>query len=291
VYDSILLLLSGTLRPPIFRYHTAAIHMSDTEYTIWFDRLSLSAVFLLTIVFVVLAIAVGTGLARIGRQWSDGEGGEAIGSVVGATLGLVAFIMAFTFGMTASRYDARKQLLLEEANAIGTTYLRAGLLAEPFPTEVRALLREYVGLRLRLAREPDTIAQAIARSEEIQDRLWSQVEQMSRSTPPSVLQVLFVQSLNEMIDLQTKRVTVGRQYRVPGTIWLALYLVSALAMIAVGFHFAQSRHRQILVSLILAIAFSSILVLIADLDRAAEGTVRVSQQPLIDLQRRLDTTP
>jgi len=78
---------------------------------------------------------------------------------------------------------------------------------------------------------------------------------------------------------------------VPGTIWLALYLVSALAMIAVGFHFAQSRHRQILVSLILAIAFSSILVLIADLDRAAEGTVRVSQQPLIDLQRRLDTTP
>ncbi|MFZ1865424.1 MAG: hypothetical protein WAU39_14455 [Polyangiales bacterium] len=193
--------------------------------------------------------------------------------------------------MTASRYDARKQLLLEEANSIGTTYLRAGLLGEPYPNEVRALLREYVGLRLRLANESDTLAHVLARSEEIQNRLWSQVEQMSASTPPSVLQVLFIQSLNDMIDLQTKRVAVGQQYRVPGTIWLALYLVAGLAMIAVGFHFAQSRHRQILVSLILALAFSSILVLIADLDRAAEGTVRVSQQPLIDLQQRFDTTP
>jgi cellobiose-specific phosphotransferase system component IIC len=264
--------------------------MRDTAYTIWFDRLSLPSVFLLTVLFVLLSIVVGAWVGKLGKR-SPNHGEEPIGSVVGATLGLLAFILAFTFGMTASRYDARKQLLLEEVNAIGTTYLRAGLLSEPYRSEVRDLLREYVDLRVRLVAEPDTIAQVIARSEQIQSQLWSKVEQMTAGTPPSVLQVLFIQSLNDTIDLQTKRVTVALQYRVPATIWLGLYMVALFAMTAVGYQFAQSGRRQLLAGIILALSFSSVLTLIADLDRAGEGTVRLNQQPLYHLQTQLHAAP
>jgi len=264
--------------------------MRDTAYTIWFDRLPLPSVFLLTVLFVLLAIVVGAWVGKLGKRSPD-DGKEPIGSVVGATLGLLAFILAFTFGMTASRYDARKELLLEEVNAIGTTYLRAGLLSEPYRSEARDLLREYVDLRVGLVTQPDTLAHVIARSEQIQSQLWSEVEQMTAGTPPSVLQVLFIQSLNETIDLQTKRVTVALQYRVPATIWLGLYLVALFAMTAVGYQFAQSGHRQLLAGLILALSFSSVLTLIADLDRAAEGTVRLNQQPLYHLQKQLHAAP
>jgi len=265
--------------------------MTHTDFSTWFDRLPLGAVFVLTVGFVLLAIMLGVRLGRLGRERSASEGAEAIGSVVGATLGLLAFILAFTFGMTASRYDMRKQLLLDEANAIGTTYLRVGLLGETHRPEMRALLREYVDKRVGAAQDPRTLPEAIQRSEAIHDLLWARVEQMNAQAPASVTQALFIESLNETIDLHTKRITVGRGYRVPATIWLGLYMVSALAMIAVGYQFAQSRHRHLLVSVMLALAFSSVLVLIADLDRASEGTVRLNQQPLLDLQRKIHAGP
>jgi len=259
----------------------------STSHVIWFDWLPLPAVFLLTILFVLLAIGGGMGLGAIGHRASAGKAADSSGSVVGATLGLLAFILAFTFGMAASRYDARKQLLLDEVNAIGTAYLRAGLLPGPYQTEVRTLLREYVDVRARAAHEPATLAEGIARSEEIQNRLWSQAEQMTARNPASIAQGLFVQSLNEVIELHGKRVAVGLQYRIPSTIWLGLYVVAALAMIAVGYQFGQSRHWQITVSVLLALAFSAVLTLIADLDRAAEGTVRLNQRPLFELQQKL----
>lgn len=263
--------------------------MRDTDYTIWFDQLPLPLIFVLSILIVLLAMILGARIGALGRRSEDGD--EPIGSVVGSTLGLLAFILAFTFGMTASRYDMRKELLLEEVNAIGTTYLRAGLLPESHRNEVRDLLREYVDLRVRLTREPQALREVLARSERIQSRLWSEVERMSAGTPPTVLQVLFIQSLNETIDLQTKRVTVALQYRVPATIWLCLYLVALLAMTAVGYQFGQSGRRQIVAGIILALSFSSVLTLIADLDRAGEGTVRLNQQPLYHLQEQLRTGP
>ena len=88
-------------------------------------------------------------------------------------------------------------------------------------------------------------------------------------------------------ELHGKRVTVGLQFRIPGTIWLGLYAVSGLAMIAVGYQFGQSRQRQLLFGFILAAAFSSVIGLIADLDRSAEGTIKVDQQPVKDLYEQL----
>jgi hypothetical protein len=94
-----------------------------------------------------------------------------VGSMVGATLGLLAFMLAFTFGMAENRFEDRRQVVLSEANAIGTAYLRAAMLPEPMRTDSRNLLREYVDVRLEGTR-PGKTEQSISKSEELHERLW-----------------------------------------------------------------------------------------------------------------------
>ena len=255
------------------------------NFVAWVDRSSLLGLFLITLVVVFVSIGTGTALRRLmGVRASESD---ATGSVVGATLGLLAFILAFSFSMAANRYDARKGLLLQEINAIDTTYLRAGLLDDRYRDLVRRQLADYVALRVKAVQQADTLAEAIGASEAIQQRLWAMVETMSREQTLTHAENLFIQSLNEMIDLQSMRVVVGLQYRIPSTIWFSLYVIAVLAMLAVGFQFGQASRRQYVVNVMLGAAFSAVITLIADLDRAGEGTVQVAQQPLLELHEKM----
>jgi len=253
------------------------------------NQIPLSALFVLTILYVAACIYVGMAIGV--RVAGAPDGKESIGSVVGATLGLLAFMLAFTFNMTANRYEARKQLLLQEVNSIGTTFLRAGMLPQPHEERARTLLREYVDLRVGTALDPSSIESGVARSEAIHDELWSGVEDMVANGPVTIAQSLFIQSLNQTIDLHSMRVTVGSVHRIPGAIWFGLYAVAGLAMIAVGYQSANRRLRQLLIDIMLGLAFSSVILLIADLDRYWEGTVTIDPQPMIELQRKMNTAP
>lgn len=249
------------------------------------NRTPLPVLFLLTLVFVLLTL--GAGMRLGGWVLKHSVGVETVGSVVTATLAMLAFMLAFTFNMAANRFDVRKQLLLEEVNSIGTTYLRAGLLPPPYETDIRKLLREYVDLRVSLLQGELAMADTIVKSEVIQEEIWLQVEKMLGTRSASISQGLFIQSLNEMIDLQTKRVTVGLQFRVPDTIWIALYVILGLAMVTVGYQFGRPHERHFPANVMLALAFSSVILLIADLDRASEGTVTLNPQAVYDLQQRI----
>jgi hypothetical protein len=210
-----------------------------------------------------------------------------VGTIVAASLGLLAFLLAFTFGMAASRFDTRQTLVLDEANAIGTTYLRAALLPEPHRTEIRKLLRDYVDLRLEAAQR-GMVGPALARSEKLQGRLWAQAVIVGEKNPTPVTG-LFIQSLNEVIDLHAKRVEMGMRNRVPLTIWGALYLTAILALAEVGYHAGLSSTTRTPATLTLVVMFSGVLWLIAELDRPQEGLLRASQQAMIDLQKSLTT--
>jgi hypothetical protein len=109
--------------------------------------------------------------------------------MVGATLGLLAFILAFTFAFASSRFDNRRQLLLDEANALGTTYLRAGMLPE-WGEEVRRLLRDYIGHRLDAVRSGD-VTEGIRRSENIQQQVWTEAETVAQKNLNSIVVGLF----------------------------------------------------------------------------------------------------
>jgi hypothetical protein len=208
-----------------------------------------------------------------------------VGAIVGAILGLLAFLIAFTFGMAASRFELRRGLVVDEANAIGTTYLRAALVPEPHRKEIRTLLRNYVDVRLE-AVESGIAEPAVARSEELQGQLWAQAVSAAEKNPTPITS-LFVQSVNEVINLHAKRLTMGVRNRIPTAVWWALYFTAILAMAGVGYYEGLTSANRSLETLVLVVTFSGVLGLLADLDRPQQGLIKVSQQALIDLRKSM----
>ena len=250
------------------------------------DALPLWALFIAILLVVLLSIEFGYRLGKYRRSRREEEKEAPLGTMVGATLGLLALVLAFTFGLAAARFDTRRQVLLDEANAIGTTYLRSGMLPER-GEEIRRLLREYVGVRLE-AVQSGKVAEGIQESEDIQQKVWTEAENVGQKNPNSIMVGLFVQSLNEMIDLHAKRVQAALRSRIPGPIWLGLFTVAALSLATMGYHAGLSGTRRSLAILAVAVTFSVVIELIADLNRPQEGVLRVSQQALLDVQRSMN---
>ena len=253
------------------------------------DALPLWALFVSILVIVLLSVEAGYRLGKYRRARHEEEKEAPLGTMVAATLGLLAFILAFTFGLAAARFDSRRQVLLDEANAIGTTYLRAGMLPER-GEEVRRLLQEYVSTRLE-AVQSGKLAEGIQRSEMIQQQVWTVAETVAQKNPNSIVVGLFVQTLNEMIDLHAKRLQAGLRSRIPGAIWLGLFAVAALSLATMGYHAGLSGTRRSLAIVAVAVTFSVVIELIADLDRPTEGVLRVSQHALLDVQRSMNPPP
>lgn len=254
-----------------------------------FDMIPLWAFFLLSGLITFLAIEAGLRLGYRRRRQADHEKEGPVGSVVAASLGLLAFIMAFTFGYSATRFDTRNQLLLDDVNAISTAYLRAGLLQEPHSGQVRGLLREYVGIRANLrdlVRTPAAFRASVERSEAIQEELWMHAGAITEVDRHSDIDALFIASLNGMFDTHTLRL-VALQRRLPLSIWTVLAVVAILAMAVVGFQFGLAGKRSVYATVALALVFSAVLLLIRDLDQPMSGWLKVNQQPMIDLQHKL----
>jgi hypothetical protein len=249
------------------------------------DSLSIVGVFA---AFALVTMACYEAGFRIGRWWQERTPGEQegpTGMLVGSILALQAFLLAVTIGMASDRFDTRRAIVLNEANAIGTTYLRAGYLPEPASSEIRKLFREYVPLRITLT-AAENLEADIARSTAIHAELWAIAEDIARTTQNGDLVALFIESLNETIDLHEARVT-ARFSRVPETILLLLVGGSALSLGMVGYSAGLTKRRSLLSAVVLVIALGAVITIVVDLDRPREGLIQVSQQPLIDLQRQL----
>jgi len=251
------------------------------------DYLPLWALFALTVMIAWLSFEAGfqTGEWRSQRQSHEKE--VVVRSEVGAMLGLVTFILAITFWIAATHFDAVRQSLLSEANAIKTTYLRADLLPEPHRTEIRNLLRDYVDVRLEAVRT-GKYDQAIARSEELHNRIWSQAVVAKEKTSSPIFAGYFIQSLNEVVALHTRRLTIGQEFRIPNAIWIVLFVIMTLAVMAIGFHAGLTRARRPLVVVSFVLIFSVVMTVIADLDSPRRGALKVSQQAMTDLQRMMN---
>ena len=249
--------------------------------------LPLWLLYIITAAIVLLSIELGWRLGNYRRHHAEEERQAPVSAAVGATLGLLAFLLAFTFGMAGSRFDNRKQNVLQEANAIGTTYLRADLLPEGPRNQVRSLLREYTALRAEGAASIMSL-QGMANTSALHDRLWA-LAATAGTQSNSISTGLFIQSLNELIDLDAVRVTALRN-QIPDSIWLMLFVVTIFAMTAMGYEFGLTGARSWAVTLLLVIVFTTVITLIADLDRPQQGLVRVSQQPLIDLLNKIGTS-
>ena len=249
------------------------------------DPIPIPGVFLLIAVVLLIVFEIGY---RVGRWWQTRTPEETEGptnALVGSLLALLAFLLAITMGMASDRFDARRGLVLEESNAIGTTYLRAGYLPEPVSTRTRELLREYVPLRINVA-DRQQLAANFARSEEIHAEIWAMAEQLARDQSSDVL-ATYIESLNAMIDVHSTRVAALVYGRVPETVLWLLILGSALSLGMVGYSAGLTRRRSLLTAVVLVVTLAAVLTLVIDLDRPRDGFVVVSQQPMIDLMNRL----
>jgi len=240
---------------------------------------------LLTIFVVSLAAMLGG--CEIGRLLgirATGRGGDDVSTLEGAVLGLLALMIGFTFAMALTRFEARRDAVLNEANAIGTTALRARLLPAPHDAEALKSLREYVKIRLNITQRvvtPAELKAAIGRSNEIQEELWRNAKNLAAKDTGFVPTGLFIQSLNEMIDNQGKRLHALRS-RVPNIVFLALYGVAIVAFIFAGYANGLGARRVRLPIYLMGALVSAVILLIQDLDRPTAGFINISQQPMID---------
>jgi hypothetical protein len=251
------------------------------------DRIPLWVVFAASVAMVLLSYEAGFRAGRWRSRRPSHEQEVVVRSMVGSMLALVTFILAFTFWIAATHFDAARQAKLNEANAIRTAYLRADMLPEPHRAEIRDLLREYVDVRLEGVRSGN-IEQAISRSEELHSQLWSQAIAAREKVSSPIFAGHIIQSLNDVIALHARRVTVGLEFRIPNQIWYVLYTIVALASASIGCHAGLTGASRPLLVTAFVLIISVVMVLITDLDSPRRGALRVSQQVLVDLRRTMN---
>jgi hypothetical protein len=249
------------------------------------DSVPLWILFLATCTSICVVMEGGYRLGKWRHAHPADEKEGPVGAMVGSILGLLAFLLAFTFGIGVNIYLERRLAVLEEANAIGKTQLLSGLLPEPEQAAVARMLRDYVDVRVR-AVEEGNVAEAIARSEELHALIRDEAIK-AKDTPGLNATVPFIQSLHELIAAHRKRVLVGTQSRIPGTIWIGLFGLTLLGMGGVGYQAGLSGMKRSPVMPVLVLAFASVFFLIEDLSRQSEGFLRVNQKPMLELQRTM----
>jgi hypothetical protein len=191
---------------------------------------------------------------------------------------LLSLLLGFVLAMSLTRYDLRKQQIVDEANAIGTMRLRAGLLPEPMRSQAAQVIDEYVDARVEFAHAGlgrEALAQARARSSELQTRMWA-VARGASEVEPTPITALFVQSLNETIDAGDTRLA-GLENRVPRAVWIMIGTLAMLTALLVGL----SLYRRSLTSMILLpVMFSVVALIVADLDTPDRGLITMHAEAL-----------
>jgi len=251
--------------------------------TIMFDlsNYPLLVIFLIGLAAILVVSEIGW---QLGIRTKDG-GGSNITTLESAMLGLLALMLAFTFSMALSRFEARRDALLNEANAIGTTALRARLLPEPHRSETLKLLREYVKIRLDIVQTGTSLAERmmiVDRSNALQEALWQQTKAIASKDKGFIPTGLFIASLNEMIDDQGKRLSALRN-RVPNSVLITLIAIAAVAGAFAGYASALDARRTRLPVYLMGLLISVVIFLIIDLDRPSAGFITNNQQPMIDV--------
>jgi len=250
----------------------------------------------LTLAVVVAAVVVGTtlvgvALGRYLRERGDGFR-EPFGVVQAALVGFVALILAFGLTMAVGRYEARRAAVVNEANTIGTTYLRAQTLPEPIRTESMRLLTSYTDTRIALSDAvPGSAAfdRASAEGQVIQRKLWTLAGDAMNASPTSNASRLYVETLNEMIDEHTTRVAALAN-RIPDSVMFLQIGVAALAFGVLALYLAMLG-RAVLPALVGALIVTVMLLVIFDLDRPHRGFITVPSTALVAQRASMDLPP
>jgi hypothetical protein len=246
------------------------------------ELLDLPIVLIFTINLVATVLIFEAG--RIWGRTMERRGGDDAATLEGAMLGLLALMIGFTFSMALTRYEARRDAVVQEANAIGTAVSTARLLPEPFATNTVDLLREYVRIRLEVDghQTKDEAASTTARSGEIQQALWHEVQKLENVDNNFVPTGIFVEALSQTFDQHDLRLAANRNRVPPIAIW-GLYFLGLATSGFTGYSVGCAAKRPRLPAYIVGVLVVSVLVMIHDLDRPDSGFITVDLQSMHDV--------
>jgi hypothetical protein len=241
------------------------------------------------LVLLVLAVEVGYRAgARASSTINDGAKSH-LSTIFGGILGLLALLLGFTFAMSLSRYDLRKRLVTQEANAIGTAYLRSQLLPEPEKKEVADLLRKYVDVRIEFSHagvDQLRLDPIDGKTQQLQGEIWSRLSSAVAKDDRPVTTGMFQQSVNEAFDLQSERLAAMENH-VPESVLILLILIALIDVFCIGYGCGIGKNRHLISTTMLVVLLVLVITGIMDLDRPRRGLIRVSQASMIRLQSSL----
>ena len=247
----------------------------------YLQSLSLSVVFGLLVVILAAATEAGNWIGRTYGQERAND--KHAGTLATTVLGLLALLIAFTYSMALSRYDLRRQVVLEEANAIGSTVNFALMLPQADQAPIIADLKGYTNLRINLGApyDPAKLDADIKRSGELRDDLWKRAVAISAAEPQSLPGYRFIASLNEMNNMGEKRITALRNH-VPVVISFMLGGTALVAMGFAGYGAGVSGAKRRYAHAIMTVLIAALITLMLDLQRPDRGTIEVPTRPLED---------
>jgi len=256
-----------------------------TSFTFWVVLISL-AIF----AAILVALEVGSKIGRI-RYERDPSATSGTSAVDGAIFGLMGLLLAFTFAGAASRFDTRRTLVVEEANTIGTAYLRLDLLPAEAQVKLKEDFRQYLDSRLAIYRAfPDIalVKKELGRSAEIQGRIWSGAIAATREVSNPAVTSLVLSNINDMIDITLTR-AAALQTHPPAIIFVVLVVMVLASALLAGYNMSAAKVRNWTYRITFAVLVTLALYLIFDLEFPRFGLIRVDafDQILVDVRNTM----
>jgi hypothetical protein len=254
----------------------------------WFYEMNLGIVLLSVSVLLIFASQLGYFMGCRSRDRYK-KIGDLADFVPSSMLGLLSLILGFTFSMAINRFDYRKELVIKEANAIGTVYLRSRLMKPEHSLQIGPILKRYVDARLEFfsaGNDAAHIQQAENKTTLLHSLLWEEAVKIIQSNR-SPIEGLFVASLNDLIDLQTERF-IALHNRIPGSVYWAILLIACIGLGTFNFSNGIQGKERRWTPILLALLFGVVFALIHDLDRPRSGTITASQEAMEVLQKSLN---
>lgn len=265
--------------------HSGNLRKLNMEYL---DKLPIWAFFIGMVIAVIAASEIGfyIGMRLQDRGSNPGES-RMTSSVVGGMLGLVAFLMAFSIGITISHHSERKNMVITEANAIGVAWLRAGFLEDVDSKLLRQLLREYAEIRIAAANLEMELPAVMKRSEQIHGEMWVIIERSVKQGNDTDIMTSLVEAVNDVIKTHSIRLTAAYK-RLPRILGTTLITSTILCFLLVGVASSADRKRDTPAIFLFAIVFTAVLMIMVDLDRPQRGMLTVSQTAMADVLRQIE---
>ncbi len=240
-------------------------------------------------IFMLLATEIGFQSGRR-QKVRVTEAITQANAVLVSMLGLLALLLAFTFSAALQRYEDRSQTVVAEANAIGTTYLRAQLLPDGMQDEVQTALRHYLDIRIQAGRvdstEPELHESLLHQAKLMETQLWNHAVRAAKLDGSVVTSGLFIQALNELIDTSgTRNAALNRH--VPEIVLFLMFATIVLTTATLGYASGLAGHRVTLAAFVLMILIALVVYLTIDLDRPRRGAIQVSHESMLSLQQTI----